>query len=157
MVKAIKQTHKAVEEEDIAIEEWATQVETIESKWVELIILLHQTCISQATLISTIMVIVVTQTTSSSTAARTMGDTMDPTTTISMEAAVWVVTKTITLTMVIRDLVDVPIDTTMVVEIIVEQVVKEAATITKWIVIMELEDMVMLVEVAEMMMSIASV
>ena len=87
---------------------------------------------------------------------RTMGDTTDLITTTRTETAEWVATSTTTITVVIRGLVGAVIDTTMAVEIIVGQVVKVAATITKWIVIMVLEDTAVL-EAQEKKMSLISV
>ena len=90
---------------------------------------------------------------------RMMGDTTDPITTISTEAAGWVATNTTTITMVIRDLVRDLIGTTIIVETIMGQIVKELAIIIKWIVTMELEDTAVLVETLEttMLESITSV
>ena len=110
-----------------------------------------------ATLISTIQVTVVTMMTYSLIAVRTILYTTDPITIISTEAVEWVATNTITLTVIIRNLVDVPIDMKMAVEFMVGLVVKETATITKWIVIMELEDTVLLDEALEKVMSIVLV
>ena len=109
-------------------------------------------CTSLATLISTMGVTVVTtQMTSSLTEVRTMGYTTVPITTTSTAASEWEAINTATPTVEIRDLVGVPtIDTMMALEIIAGEVVKVAATITKWIVTMEVEDTAGLVEAPEL-------
>ena len=86
---------------------------------------------------------------------RTMGLKTDLITTTSTQATEWVLTSTTTITVVTRDQVAALIDTTMAVQIIAGQVVKVAATITKWIATMVLEDTAVL-EALEKKMSLIS-